>query len=121
VVLLRRRLADLLDLAEEAVELRRGDPPRGAVGERERLDEQALDVAAGLGARGQHARAQAQLLCDARALVVEVDLGLALLAPIATFVAPPGATVIYVAATLGWTWTSAVMTHLYRVGSRGGG
>ena len=48
-------------------------------------------------------------------------IGLALLAPIATFVAPPGATVIYVAATLGWTWTSAVMTHLFRVGSRGGG
>ena len=48
-------------------------------------------------------------------------IGLALLAPIATFVAPPGATVIYVAATLGWTWTSAVMTHLYRIGSRGGG
>ena len=41
-------------------------------------------------------------------------VGLVLLAPIATFVAPPGAAVIYAAATFGWTWTSAVTAHLLR-------
>jgi Protein of unknown function (DUF998) len=41
-------------------------------------------------------------------------VGLALLTPIATFVTPPGAPIIYAAATLGWTWTSAVITHLLR-------
>src|SRR5215218_325458 len=54
VVLLRRRLADLLDLGEEAVELRRGDATGGAVGERHRLDQQPLHVAAGHRAGGQH-------------------------------------------------------------------
>ena len=39
-------------------------------------------------------------------------IGLALLAPIETIFAPPGAILIYVAATLGWTWTSAVMARL---------
>lgn len=41
-----------------------------------------------------------------------VAVGVALLAPIATFVAPPGAALIYAAATLGWTWTSAVCARL---------
>src|SRR5215207_6338832 len=80
VVLLRRRLADLLDLGEEAVELRGRDAPARAVRERHRLDQQPLHVAAGLRARGQDARAQAQLLRDAGALMVEVDLGLVLAA-----------------------------------------
>lgn len=39
-------------------------------------------------------------------------VGVALLAPIATFIAPPGALLIYAAATLGWTWTSAVCARL---------
>src|SRR5215212_7546848 len=48
VVLLGRRLADLLDLGQEAVQLRRRDAAGRAVGERHRLDQQALHVAAGL-------------------------------------------------------------------------
>ena len=39
-------------------------------------------------------------------------VGVALLAPVATFIAPPGAVLIYAAATLGWTWTSAVCARL---------
>ncbi|MBV9173483.1 MAG: DUF998 domain-containing protein, partial [Chloroflexi bacterium] len=45
-------------------------------------------------------------------------IGLVLLAPIATFVVPPGALLIYAAATLGWTWTSLVIVHLVRDTSR---
>jgi hypothetical protein len=41
-----------------------------------------------------------------------VAVGVALLAPVATFIAPPGAALIYAAATLGWTWTSAVCARL---------
>ena len=72
---LGRRLARLHGLAEEAVELGRGDPRRAAVGERDRVGEQARDVAPGGGRHRHHARALAKLLADARALVVEVELG----------------------------------------------
>lgn len=41
-------------------------------------------------------------------------VGLALLAPIATLFAPPGALLIYAAGTVGWTWTSAVTARLLR-------
>lgn len=41
-------------------------------------------------------------------------VGLALLAPVATIIAPPGALLIYAAATFGWTWTSAVIAYLLR-------
>ena len=46
----------------------------GALGQREHLDQQPVDVAAGHGRRGEHARAQAQLLRDAAALALEVEL-----------------------------------------------
>jgi hypothetical protein len=36
----------------------------------------------------------------------------ALTAAIGTVVAPPGAVIIYVAATLGWIWTSLVIARL---------
>ncbi len=68
------RLASLDGLGEEAVQLGRGDAPGHAVAERDRLGQQARDVAAGLRARGQHARAQAQLFGHPRALVIEVIL-----------------------------------------------
>lgn len=41
-------------------------------------------------------------------------IGLILLAPLATIAAPPGALLIYIAATFGWTWTSAISLHLLR-------
>src|SRR5215218_2085532 len=74
VALLGRRLARLDRLAEEAVELGRRDPARHPVAERDDLVEQALHVAARQRARRQDLRAQAQLLGDLRALVVEVGL-----------------------------------------------
>ena len=68
-----RRLASLDGLGQEAVQLGRGDAPGHAVAERDRLAQQARDVAAGLRADGQHARAQAQLFGHACALVLEID------------------------------------------------
>ena len=65
-------LARLHGLGQEAIELGGRDAPRHALAERERLGQQALHVAPGLRAGGQHARAQAQLLGDARAFVVEI-------------------------------------------------
>ena len=41
-----------------------------------------------------------------------VAVGLAWLAPIAIFVVPSGALLIYAAGTHGWTWTSAVTLRL---------
>jgi len=38
--------------------------------------------------------------------------GVVLTAAIGTAVAPPGAVIIYVAGTVGWTWTSLVIAHL---------
>src|SRR3954471_18715773 len=72
VALLGRRLALLHDVGEEAVELRRRDAVARAVGDREHLGEQALDVAPALGARGQHPRALAELVVHPRALGVEL-------------------------------------------------
>src|SRR3954451_10554183 len=73
VALAGRRLARVRDLAEEAVELRGGDPMRGAVGQRERLLEHPSDVAASLGRCGEHARAQPQLAVHAGALGVQLS------------------------------------------------
>ena len=70
--LLRGRLAGLRDLAQEAVQLGRRDAVRRAIAERERLLQQAADVAPGHGARGEHLRAQAHLAVDPRALAVEL-------------------------------------------------
>src|SRR3954470_16264316 len=74
VALLRRRLALLDELGEEAVELRRRDAVAHPVAEHERLAQHAPDVAAGQRARGQDLRAQPQLLRRAGALVIEVGL-----------------------------------------------
>src|SRR6185312_15344796 len=70
-----RGLACLDGLGEEAVELRRGDAPAAAITERQGFRYQARDVAAGLRAGGQHARAQTQLFGDASTLAVEIFLG----------------------------------------------
>jgi hypothetical protein len=40
--------------------------------------------------------------------------GLILLAPVETLAAPPGAVLIYIAATIGWTWTSAICLKFLR-------
>jgi hypothetical protein len=40
--------------------------------------------------------------------------GAVLVAPLSTVIAPPGALLIYAAATVGWTWTSAIMVELRR-------
>src|SRR3954453_6195467 len=72
VPLLGRRLARGGDLGQEAVELGRPDAVRRAVGERERLLQHALHVAAGRGRRRVDARAQAQLAVHACALAIEL-------------------------------------------------
>jgi len=56
-------LASLDGLGEESVELGGGNAPSHAVAQRERLGQQARDVAPSQRARGQYTRAQAQLFC----------------------------------------------------------
>src|SRR4051794_14521524 len=72
VTLLGRRLARGGDLGQEAVELGRGDAVRRSVGERHRLLQEPLDVAARHGRGGDHPRAEAQLAVDPRALAIEL-------------------------------------------------
>src|SRR3954449_12267387 len=74
VALLRRRLALLDELGQEAVEPRRRDAIVHPVAERDRLVHDAAHVAAGQRAGGEHLRAQPQLLRHAGTLVVEVGL-----------------------------------------------
>src|SRR6185312_13479095 len=74
MALLRRRLALLDELGDEAVELGGRDAVVHPVAERDRLGEHAADVAAGQRARGQHLGPQPELLRRAGALVVEVSL-----------------------------------------------
>src|SRR5206468_7845069 len=70
--LARRGLPRLRDVREEAVELRGGNPVRRAVVQRQRLLQQAPDVAAGDGRGREHPRAQPELAVDPRALGVEL-------------------------------------------------
>lgn len=46
--------------------------------------------------------------------IYSIATGLILLAPLGTIAAPPGALLIYIAATFGWTWTSAFSLRLLR-------
>jgi len=50
--------------------------------------------------------------------VYSLATGLILLATVETLVAPPGALLIYIAATIGWTWTSAICLKLLRESAR---